>query len=155
LRHRTIEQMVFAGERPEPHAGQLTLVDADAAEMLALAKATDPGPFFSETHRLGRFIGIREPGGKLVAMAGERMKLAHATEISAVCTDPAHQGNGYGRRLMETLLAEQLDRGELPFLHVKNENAAKGLYERLGFRVSRPMNFVILSNQGDEAHALE
>jgi predicted GNAT family acetyltransferase len=145
LRDRMIEQMVFAGERPEPYADQLTLGDADAPEMLALAKLTDPGPFFERTHRLGRFIGIRAPDGKLVAMAGERMKLAHATEISAVCTDPAHQGRGYGRRLLETLLAEQLDRGELPFLHVKNENAAKGLYERVGFRVSRPMRFTVFA----------
>jgi ribosomal protein S18 acetylase RimI-like enzyme len=150
-----IDQMVFAGERPEPHTSHITLGDADAPEMLALAQRTDPGPFFERTHQLGRFIGIRAPDGTLAAMAGERMKLDGATEISAVCTDPAHQGRGYGRRLMETLLAEQLDRGELPFLHVKDDNPAKGLYERLGFRVSRAMRFTVFTNEGDEAHALQ
>src|SRR3546814_15820027 len=50
----------------------VTLTDEDAEEMRALALMTRPGPFLPLTHRLGRFIGIREQG-RLIAMAGERM----------------------------------------------------------------------------------
>lgn len=67
----------------------------DAAAMYRLAKATDPGPFESATHRLGHYVGIRADG-QLVAMAGERMRIvadgASYREVSAVCTDAACQG---------------------------------------------------------------
>ena len=49
----------------------VTLEDADAPEMLALARLTEPGPFLARTHVLGTFRGIRV-GGRLAAMAGER-----------------------------------------------------------------------------------
>jgi len=70
------------------------LGDADAQEMLALATLTQPGPFFRKTHKLGDFIGVKEDG-KLVAMAGERMKPPGFTEVSGVCTHPDHRGKGY------------------------------------------------------------
>ena len=38
------------------------LADADAAEMLALATLTEPGPFFTQTHQLGAFVGVKEDG---------------------------------------------------------------------------------------------
>ena len=51
----------------------IDLGDADAADMLALASLTRPGPFLPRTHRLGRFVGIRVDG-RLAAMAGERLQ---------------------------------------------------------------------------------
>jgi hypothetical protein len=63
--------------------------------MLELVRLTEPGPFAARTHRLGRYIGLRR-GGKLVAMAGERMRLDGFTEISAVCTHPDARGQGLG-----------------------------------------------------------
>lgn len=53
--------------------GVLVLGDADAAEMLALATLTQPGPFLARTHTMGRFVGLRV-NGRLAAMAGERMR---------------------------------------------------------------------------------
>jgi ribosomal protein S18 acetylase RimI-like enzyme len=139
LRARRIEQMI-ATQRPEPprHA-PVVLGDDDVPEMLELAAATDPGPFFARTIELGLYLGIRD-GGRLVAMAGERMLLDDYTEISAVCTAPSHQGRGYGRSLMAALMHKILDEGRRPFLHVKQENGARLLYERLGFSTSRHLH---------------
>lgn len=76
----------------------IPLGDADAAEMLALATLTKPGPFFARTHQLGSFIGVRVDG-QLVAMAGERMRPDGFTEASGVCVHPDHRGQGYAARL--------------------------------------------------------
>ena len=104
--------------------------------MLELTAATQPGPFAARTYEMGRYLGVRVDG-RLVAMAGERLRLAGATEISAVCTDPAFTGRGYARALMLPLMAKAVAEGQLPILHVKTENGAKHLYEKLGFRVRR------------------
>src|SRR5262245_15272610 len=136
IRTRPIEQML-AVERPEPPRLEAdVLTKADVPEMLELAAATDPGPFFARTVELGLYLGFRD-GGRLVAMAGERMLLDDYTEISAVCTAPSHQGRGYARSLLAALMHKALDEGRQPFLHVKQENGARVLYERLGFRTSR------------------
>jgi ribosomal protein S18 acetylase RimI-like enzyme len=106
----------------------------DVAEMVELATLTKPGPFATRTREMGTYLGIRRDG-KLVAMAGERLKLRGYTEISAVCTHPEHLGHGYAGFLM-TILAERIrGRGDVPFLDVRPENTrAVQLYERLGFR---------------------
>ena len=46
----------------------------DSPEMLELTALTKPGPFGTRTHELGTYVGLREEG-KLVAMAGERLKM--------------------------------------------------------------------------------
>lgn len=127
-------QMIHAGAAlPPPDRPFLELGDADAPEMIALAHLTKPGPFDERTRELGTFFGVRE-GGKLVAMAGERLRVAGWTEISAVCTHPEHLGRGRARGLMLEVASRIVARGEIPFLHVLPENArAIELYERLGF----------------------
>jgi len=114
--------------------GFIELGEADVPEMVELATLTKPGPFDTRTREMGTYLGIRKEG-KLVAMAGERLKLPGYTEISAVCTHPDHLGHGYAGFLM-TILAERIrERGETPILHVRAENArAVQLYERLGFK---------------------
>lgn len=122
----------------------LELGDADAAEMLALATLTEPGPFFARTHRLGDFIGIRDQG-RLVAMAGERMKPEGFTEVSGVCTHPDFRGRGYAGALMRVVAARIAERGEIPFLHAYADNrGAIALYESLGFRVRCEVSVTVL-----------
>ena len=106
---------------------------ADAPEMLELALLTKPGPFRAQTHTLGRFIGVRD-NGRLVAMAGERLKLPGFTEVSGVCTHPDYRGHGYAAALT-LAVADRLQReGETPFLHAYASNVgAIELYKRLGF----------------------
>ena len=124
----------------------LPLTDADAAEMLALATLTKPGPFFSRTHQLGDFIGVRVEG-RLVAMAGERMRPDGYTEASGVCVHPDHRGRGYAARLLREVTAKILARGEKAFLHSYADNAtAIGLYESLGYRGRSEIVFTILAS---------
>ena len=59
-------------------------------------RLTNPGPFGPRTIELGRFVGIHRDG-RMVAMAGERLKPEGHTEITGVCTDPDHRGRGYSR----------------------------------------------------------
>jgi ribosomal protein S18 acetylase RimI-like enzyme len=161
-------QVLLAGDEPVPPPGwtvvrrldgvQLTgetlaaaedpraevLGTADIPEMLDLVARTQPGPFAARTIELGTYLGIRD-GGTLVAMAGERMRPAGWTEISAVCTDPAYRGRGLAGRLIRAAAVGIRARGELPFLHASAENtSAVRLYERIGFTPRRPMVFAIL-----------
>jgi len=116
----------------------------DSPEMVELATLTKPGPFGIRTYELGKYIGIRS-SGKLIAMAGERLKVPGYTEVSAVCTHPEHTGKGYARALMREIMRGIRERGETPFLHVRQNNVrAVELYERLGFRTRRVVNFTVL-----------
>ncbi|HMH92254.1 MAG TPA: GNAT family N-acetyltransferase [Streptosporangiaceae bacterium] len=124
---------------PDPEA--VVLGPGDAAEMLALVRATRPGPFLERTVALGGYLGIRR-GGRLVAMAGERMRPPGWAEISAVCTAADYRGQGLGTRLVLAVAAAIRQRGETPFLHTAADNAsAIRLYESLGFRHRRTATF--------------
>lgn len=124
--------------------GILRLGEADVPEMRALARRAKPGPFHARTHRLGAFWGVRHEG-RLIAMAGERMRQPGFTEISAVSVHPDHRGQGHGGRLVSWLAADIAAMGDTPYLHVfaDNTNAIR-LYERLGFRARRAVNIAWL-----------
>jgi ribosomal protein S18 acetylase RimI-like enzyme len=134
-------QMIDAGVPAVPDDQAVRLTAADVPEMLDLVERTRPGPFLPRTVELGTYLGIRERG-ELVAMAGERLHLAGFTEISAVCTDPAHRGRGLAGRLVLAVAHGIRQRGETPFLHAAatNTNAIR-LYEKLGFRLRRTVPF--------------
>ncbi|MFD1610192.1 GNAT family N-acetyltransferase [Sphingomonas tabacisoli] len=147
IRKRAVVNQMVAERSPGVAEGfdYLVLGDADAAEMLALATLTEPGPFFSETHRMGHFIGLRERG-RLVAMAGQRMRVPGFTEVSGVCTHPDSRGRGYAGKLMRVLIERIVGEGDAAFLHVYPDNfGAIGLYETLGFRFRAQLTFTVLS----------
>ncbi|KRD48558.1 GNAT family acetyltransferase [Acidovorax sp. Root275] len=122
----------------------VALGDADAAEMLALARLTEPGPFLARTHTMGRFVGIRSDG-VLVAMAGERMRFEGGTEVSGVCVHPDFRGRGFARRLSSVVAHAIQQRGDQPFLHAWTTNeAAIALYESLGFEIRTEMQVAVL-----------
>ncbi|MFC9280584.1 GNAT family N-acetyltransferase [Streptomyces collinus] len=125
---------------PDPEA--VRLGPADVPEMLDLVARTRPGPFMPRTIELGTYLGIRR-GGALIAMAGERLHPPGWTEISAVCTDPAHRGEGLATRMILAVAHGIRERGETPFLHTsaENDNAIR-LYESLGFRLRRRTAFL-------------
>jgi predicted GNAT family acetyltransferase len=135
-------QMIAETEVESDPAANLDIVDLgpdDAAEMLALATLTRPGPFMGRTPELGDFVGVKVEG-RLVAMAGERMKPDGMTEVSGVCTDPDHRGLGYAAALMRVVMGRIRTRGEVPFLHAYAANiGAIAIYERLGFRFRREL----------------
>ena len=117
------------------------LHDVDAPAMFDLATSTKPGPWRANSHRMGGFAGVHE-GSRLIAMAGERMKLPGWTELSGVCTHPDARGRGLATALMGVVAGRALARGERIFLHAFADNAgAIGLYERLGFRIRCEVTF--------------
>jgi predicted GNAT family acetyltransferase len=121
----------------------------DVPQMLQLTTLTNPGPFRARTLELGTYIGIRD-AGKLVAMAGERMRFGRYVEASAVCVHPAHRGKGYARFLLSTLMQQIKERGQIPFLHVLAENqGAISLYQTLGFVVRTSCQITVCRKPAD------
>lgn len=134
---------------PDPEA--LVLGEADVPEMLALVDRTKPGPFEQNTRLMGTYLGIRVDG-RLVAMAGERLKPAGFTEISAVCTDADVRGRGYATRLVLAVAHGIRERGEVPFMHASATNTgAISLYEHLGFFVRRSVDFAVVRTPAEVA----
>jgi ribosomal protein S18 acetylase RimI-like enzyme len=120
------------------------LTAADAPEMLALARLTQPGPFGIRTVEMGNYIGVRRDG-KIVAMAGERLRVEGHAEISAVCTHPDYLGRGFAAGLIGTLVERIRSRGENSFLHVRgNNDRAIELYKRLGFETRVELQALVL-----------
>ena len=140
----TMLKMVWQGALPDhDEAPQAVPLGAHhAAQALALAQLTHPGPFGLRTLELGDYFGCFE-GERLIAMAGERSHAAGLREISGVCTHPDFQGRGLARRLTAKLILRQMRRGETPFLHVMRDNTgARELYRRMGFRTIANPSYV-------------
>ena len=139
-------QMVHQKHMPYEY-GDMNIVPLgkeNVPEMVALAKLTKPGPFASRTIEFGHYHGIFE-NGRLAAMTGQRMHVDRFNEVSAVCTHPDFLGKGYATALTQHQVNLIYEQGYQPFLHVRGDNTrAIKVYERLGFAVSRPMNFYFL-----------
>jgi GNAT superfamily N-acetyltransferase len=97
---------------------------------------------FPEDDRPGAFhLGARaEPGGPLLAVASFSPEpTAHrpdrrAARLRGMVTEPAHQGHGLGRGLLEDALP-RLRAGGIEVLWANARDSALGFYERLGFEV--------------------
>lgn len=124
------------------------LMARDVPDMVRLAADTDPGPFGPNSHRTGRWFGIRRDG-RLVAMAGERMRVDGFGEVSGVCVDPAVRGEGLGAVVTLAAAHGIRERGDHPMLHVRDANdGAHRLYRRIGFEVRRPVVVAVLRLDG-------
>jgi len=120
----------------------------DVNQMLELTNKTKPGPFLEKTIDMGRYYGIFE-NGKLISMAGERLRLDGFIEISAICTDPEHLGKGYASALTSLLARNIYAAGDTPFLHVKTDNLrAIDVYRRAGFEIRTEVYFAIFRKRG-------
>lgn len=149
VREAPILQMISDRETPAPLKGApIALGPSDVPEMMRLAEQTNPGPFGPRTYELGQYIGVRVDGA-LAAMAGERMRLDGAVEISAVCVSPAHRGKGYAAFLVTWLIRKLREEGAAPFLHVFTDNPAIALYERLGFRKRKTLRLTVLARASE------
>jgi predicted GNAT family acetyltransferase len=140
-----IAQMTCDRPDDSPYTGHITeLTSADVPDMLHLVELTKPGPFAAGAIVLGSYLGIR-CAGKLIAMAGERMRFDGFTEISAVCTHPEYRGCGYASSLVRALVRQIIARGETPFLHLYSDNTtAAALYTKLGFTQRRTLIVTVL-----------
>lgn len=110
-------------------------------EMLALINLVQPGFFYRNTPLLGTYYGIYQEG-QLVAIAGERTKITGMVEVSAVCTHPAFTGRGYAQQLVAHIVNKNVAQGNALYLHfLTNNERARKVYERLGFRDRRAIVF--------------
>jgi GNAT superfamily N-acetyltransferase len=126
---------------PQPQEPILHLGEADKDEMFRLITSIQPGYYHPDTRQLGDYYGIRLKG-RLIAMAGERMRFTGFSELSAICTHPDYTGHGYAQQLIAWLCRRQTAMGIRTFLHValSNERALR-LYIHLGFRHRRDIVF--------------
>ncbi|MFE0252707.1 GNAT family N-acetyltransferase [Streptomyces sp. NPDC059010] len=146
-------QLVDTALRAEPVPEAVRLGPDDIPEILDLVARTKPGPFQKRTVELGTYLGIRHRG-RLIAMAGERIRPPGWTEISAVCTDPDHRGRGLGTRLVRAVAAGIRARGDIPFLHAAARNtAALRLYESIGFTLRRRSPILLVRSPGTPCEA--
>ncbi len=152
IRGGLLTQMIYAASSPtlQPATADPSmrlLTPSDVPAMVELAKLTEPGPFRNRTHELGVFFGIFEDG-RLVSMAGQRMRVPGFVEVSAVCTHPDARGRGYARTLMSAVMANILNDGGIPFLHSFADNhAAIRVYEALGFTHRQHFHLAVLKNE--------
>jgi GNAT superfamily N-acetyltransferase len=129
-------KMVWQAPMPAEDAAPdaIPLRPEHAGEAVELAKLTNPGPFGIRTPELGDYFGYFD-GGRLIAMAGERLHAGDLREVSGICTHPDFQGRGLAKKLTLKLVHLQMQRGMTSFLHVISSNtAARGLYEKMGYR---------------------
>ncbi len=122
------------------------LTSEDTNDMLDLKRRAFPGFFGPRAPKLGSFFGVRDPeNGCLIAMGGERLALPGDREVSAVCTDPQHVGQGHAARIVRAVVRHQTRLGSRSFLHVTATNKrAISLYERLGFCITGSIAFMKL-----------
>lgn len=129
-------KMVWDAPMPDDDAAPdaIALQAEHGPQAFELARLTNPGPFGIRTPELGEYFGYFD-GGRLIAMAGERMCAAGLHEVSGICTHPDFQGRGLAKKLTLKLVRRQMQRGKRPFLHVMSHNtSARALYEKIGFR---------------------
>lgn len=148
-RRVVLAQMTATAVTPGPTIPWEPLGDADAAEVAALAALTRPGPFRRRTHAFGGFIGVRA-SGRLVAMAGSRLRCEGFSEVSGVCTHPDHRGRGLASALMRETTGRIVAAGETAFLHAfADQPGTIALYRALGFEVRRRMVYTVLIDPGE------
>lgn len=121
----------------------------DEEQICELATLTRPGPFARLTMRLGRFWGIKQDG-RLIAMAGERLRQDDWAEISGVCVHPDYRKQGLARSLTAYAAARISEGGERPYLHCLDTNQpAIDLYEGLGFEARETLNLIVATRLGE------
>jgi predicted GNAT family acetyltransferase len=146
LFHKELLQLVYPLAKAPAVASPnlVALGEPDVPAMLALTALANPGPFLARTIAFGGYYGIFQ-NGQLVAMAGQRLQPTPYTEISAVCTHPAHLGHGHARQLVQQQLGLILAAGRTPCLHVYEDNTpAYALYLKLGFRLRQRLHVCVL-----------
>jgi len=99
-----------------------------------------PGYYQKRTYDMGNYYGIFKDG-KLISITGQRMQTNHFIEISSVVTHPDFTGKGFARQLISHTTKEIIKENKTPILHTNKGNLAIPLYEKIGYKVTRDMNW--------------
>jgi ribosomal protein S18 acetylase RimI-like enzyme len=115
----------------------IPLDQSNSEEMYVLVSQVFPGYYLPNSNLMGDFFGIFKDE-KLVAMAGERLRMDGLTEISAVVTHPDWLGRKFAQQLVTHLNHKNIQQGIIPFLHTGSGNErAIAIYELLGYTKRR------------------
>ena len=99
-----------------------------------------PGYYQKKSFDMGAFFGIFKDQ-KLVSISGQRMQSDDFIEVSAVVTHPDYTRRGFAKQLVAHTTKEILKERKLPVLHTDKGNTAIPLYEKLGYKITRDMNW--------------
>jgi len=99
-----------------------------------------PGYYKKRTFEMGKYFGIFKDG-KLVSITGQRMQTNLFIEVSSVVTHPDYTGKGLAKQLIFHTTKEILKENKTSILHTNKGNLAIPLYEKLGYQLTRDMNW--------------
>jgi len=99
-----------------------------------------PGYYKKRSFEMGKYYGVFN-NGKLVSIAGQRMQTNLFIEVSAVVTHPNYTRKGLAKQLIAYNTKEILKENKIPVLHTNKGNLAISLYEKLGYKLTRNMNW--------------
>ena len=120
-----------------------TLAPADVPQMLALVEIAQPGPFRPRTIEMGAYFGVFDDTRRLIALAGERLRVPGYTEISAVATHPDARRRGLAALLTSHVARHIAARGDTPLLHVATTNETAFIT----YKVARSFGMLVFDNQ--------
>ena len=115
-------------------------------EIYTLIWLVMPGYYQKRSFELGNFYGIFKDN-QLVAITGQRMQTHSFIEVSAVVTHPNFTKRGFAKQLVAHTTKEILKENKLPILHTNKGNLAIQLYEKLGFKITRDMNWWLYTKE--------
>lgn len=105
-----------------------------------------PGFYKKGGYYMGKYYGIFKDD-KLVSITGQRMQTNDFIEISGVVTHPDFTKKGYAKQLVSYTTNEILKQKKLPILHTTKGNPAIMLYEKIGYKLTRDMNWWLYSKK--------
>lgn len=105
-----------------------------------------PGYYKKRSFEMGNYYGIFKDN-KLVSITGQRMQTNDFIEISAVVTHPEHTRKGYAKQLTVHVTKEVMKENKHPILHTNKGNHAIKMYEKLGYKLTRDMNWWLFSKK--------
>lgn len=134
-------QMVLNKLKNVPITEKIVLLDkTHIDEIYDLIWLVMPGYYKKRTYEMGKYFGIFK-NGKLVSITGQRMQTDYFIEVSAVVTHPNYTRKGLAKQLITHTTKEILKENKTPILHTNKGNSAISLYEKLGYELTRDMNW--------------
>ena len=109
-------------------------------EIYDLIWLTMPGYYKKRTFEMGKYFGIFKDE-KLVSIAGQRMQTDNFIEISGVVTHPNYTRRGFAKQLTAHVTKDIIEDKKHPILHTTKGNSAIPLYEKIGYNLTREMNW--------------
>jgi ribosomal protein S18 acetylase RimI-like enzyme len=105
-----------------------------------------PGFYQKRGFEMGKYYGIFKDN-KLVSITGQRMQTDDFIEVSGVVTHPEYTKKGFAKQLVAHTTKEILKEKKLPILHTNKGNPAISLYEKLGYKLTRDMNWWLFARK--------